>query len=62
MTSHSDRFKRGASLPKCFKFLLRSVLMGDLGKAQSWHKFIYASFPLPDIEKEFERLFKEVKS
>lgn len=56
---NSDRFKRGSSLHKSLKFLLRSVLMGDLGRAQSWHRYIYANYPLPDIEKEFKRLFKE---
>lgn len=58
---NSDRFKRGASLHTSFKFLLRSVLMGDLGRAQSWHKFIYATFPLLDIEKKFKDLFEEEK-
>jgi hypothetical protein len=57
---NSDRFKRGASLNKCFKFLLRAVLMGDLGRAQAWHKFIYSTFPVPAIEKGFGKLFKGV--
>lgn len=58
---HTDAFKRGSDLPTCFKFLLRAALKGELGKAQSWHNFINASFPREMIEKEFTKLFKEVR-